>query len=207
MRRRIYLVRHGQTEANALDTVQTPDDPLTEKGIAQAETLAGRFQTLQFDTLVSSDLPRAIDTALIIAQRLNYDLLQSPLLREMSYSNDLFGMARSGSEVADYYRQKMEHLDDADWHWGDEESFTAAHSRVKEAFAYLESLPGTVVAVAHGHFIRFMVVHLLLGADMRPREAHRAMYSLLTNNTAITVLEERDGRWHLLTWNDHAHLG
>jgi len=207
MKRRIYLVRHGQTEANAADVVQTPDDPLTEKGIAQAETLAARFQTIPFDTLVSSDLPRAVDTALIIAQRLNYDLLQTPLLREMSYATALFGKARSGAEIADYYRLKLEHIDDADWRWGDEESFTKAHARVKEALRYLESLPGTIVAVAHGHFIRFLVTHVLLGADMRPREAHRAMYSLLTNNTAITALEERDGRWRLLTWNDHAHLG
>lgn len=82
-----------------------------------------------------------------------------------------------------------------------------AHARVVAAFTYLESLPGAVVAVAHGHFIRFLIVHLLLGEHMRPREGHHAMYRLLTNNTAITVLEERGGRWYVLTWNDHAHLG
>lgn len=65
----LYLVRHGQAEMNAAKLLsgQLEPNPLTKKGIKQAEKLAEELCTVQFDMIFSSDLERAKQTAEIIA--------------------------------------------------------------------------------------------------------------------------------------------
>ena len=38
----IFLIRHGETAANAARIVQTPDTPLSERGIAVEDTRDGQ---------------------------------------------------------------------------------------------------------------------------------------------------------------------
>jgi len=40
----IFLIRHGETLGNASRTVQLPDNPLSPRGMAQAERLARRVE-------------------------------------------------------------------------------------------------------------------------------------------------------------------
>ena len=40
----IFLIRHGETLGNASRTVQLPDNPLSPRGITQAELLARRLE-------------------------------------------------------------------------------------------------------------------------------------------------------------------
>ncbi|MCB0062687.1 MAG: histidine phosphatase family protein, partial [Caldilineaceae bacterium] len=78
----IYLIRHGQYYQRK-DPSVTPDEPavygvdadevqrdggLTAAGVQQAERTAERLQTLPIDCIYSSTLPRAMQTAAIIAQ-------------------------------------------------------------------------------------------------------------------------------------------
>ena len=61
---RLLLVRHGQTEWNALRRYQGHSDlPLNGKGLEQARQLAARLQPLTIDLAFSSDLLRAVQTA------------------------------------------------------------------------------------------------------------------------------------------------
>lgn len=58
----LVLVRHGESTANAAGLLLGRSDvPLTEKGRAQAASLAGRLGSVR--RLVSSPLRRAVDTA------------------------------------------------------------------------------------------------------------------------------------------------
>ena len=59
----ILLIRHGETDSNAARIVQTPDIPLSARGIAQAERLAQRLAGLGVSRILSSDLTRAVMTA------------------------------------------------------------------------------------------------------------------------------------------------
>jgi len=65
----VYLVRHGETSANSKDIFIDDDDPLTEKGREQASFLADRMTRIAIDSLFSSDIPRAQETAEIIAKK------------------------------------------------------------------------------------------------------------------------------------------
>jgi broad specificity phosphatase PhoE len=64
----LYLVRHGESEANAAGVFagQT-DSPLTPKGREQAKVVASALQPVHFDRIVTSPLSRTKDTAVVIA--------------------------------------------------------------------------------------------------------------------------------------------
>lgn len=57
---RVYLVRHGETDANRKHIIQGQmDTPLNDRGVQQAETVARALRSIPFDTAYSSDLSRA----------------------------------------------------------------------------------------------------------------------------------------------------
>jgi probable phosphoglycerate mutase len=89
----LVLVRHGESTWNALHLVQGQDDhaTLTPRGRQQAADVAKTFASPDFDLIVSSDLRRAMETALVIAGVLGLNVESEPTLRERC-----FGVAEGG---------------------------------------------------------------------------------------------------------------
>lgn len=57
---KIYLVRHGETDANRKRIIQGHlDIPLSEIGLEQAALVASALRVIKFDIALSSDLSRA----------------------------------------------------------------------------------------------------------------------------------------------------
>ena len=75
----LLLIRHGETALNAARVLQPADTPLSARGAAQAEALAGRLAAWRgaprepggapLAGILSSDLPRALATAEAIGVR------------------------------------------------------------------------------------------------------------------------------------------
>jgi probable phosphoglycerate mutase len=68
--KKIYFVRHGQSEANALKVVADSTPKLTELGREQALETAELLLNEKITTIATSPYIRAIETAKIIAERL-----------------------------------------------------------------------------------------------------------------------------------------
>ena len=65
----LYLARHGETDYNHEGRLQGQlPVPLNERGRSQAKRLARRMAEIPLDAIVSSDLPRALGTAEIVAE-------------------------------------------------------------------------------------------------------------------------------------------
>lgn len=87
----IYLLRHGETDWNKDGRIQGHTDiPLNQKGRAQigqaAEVLAGL--PFGIDSIYSSPLKRAYESAEIVADRLSYDkkeIIVEPMLIERCF--------------------------------------------------------------------------------------------------------------------------
>jgi 2,3-bisphosphoglycerate-dependent phosphoglycerate mutase len=82
------LIRHGQTDANRDGIVQGHQPTrLNATGRRQAARLAGRLVDFVpgIDLLISSDLPRAVETAAAIVQRIKCPVLYDPAWRERPY--------------------------------------------------------------------------------------------------------------------------
>lgn len=70
MLKKIYLVRHGETEYNIQGRLQgQSDSPLTPNGIEQARALRKTFDSrgIHFKRAYSSDLKRAVETMKLLA--------------------------------------------------------------------------------------------------------------------------------------------
>ena len=69
MRRRLYLMRHA--EVSYFDAHGRPVDPravpLNEEGLGQARAAAEAFEAIALDRVVTSGLPRTLETAAIVA--------------------------------------------------------------------------------------------------------------------------------------------
>lgn len=67
----IYLVRHAQKDTSLKNTTESHyNRELTEMGIKQAKRLASRLAPYSINKIFSSDMPRAVQTAKVIASTL-----------------------------------------------------------------------------------------------------------------------------------------
>lgn len=84
-RRRVVLVRHGQSTWNARSRIQGSSDfsVLTEEGVRQAEAAAAALGDWKFDALFASPLKRAARTAEVVWGPRNGPISVLPSLREV----------------------------------------------------------------------------------------------------------------------------
>ena len=89
---RIYLIRHGNSEANdRLEYAGHTDSKLTKLGLAQAQTLKEFFKDKKVDVVYSSDLQRAYQTVKVVADMFNLPVIPVEDLREL-YGGDWEGI-------------------------------------------------------------------------------------------------------------------
>src|SRR3981081_1899754 len=173
----ILIVRHGETDGNALRILQRADVPLNERGISQADQLARRLVSHGFVHILCSDLVRARMTAAPLAALSGIAIEESPLLQERNFG-DLRGMAYA--ELAeDPFGPDVAPPNGEDW--------PTFHARVAAAFAFIvrgrRSVNGTLVVVTHGLVCRALVErHALLPEGMTVPERF--------DNTRITVIHD-----------------
>lgn len=83
----IFLIRHAETTANAARVVQTPEIPLSERGIRQAQLLARHLAAEGITCIWSSDLTRAVMTARFLQEATGAELRLDPGLQERNYGD------------------------------------------------------------------------------------------------------------------------
>ena len=83
---KLYLVRHGQTEANLNRTHSGWGDVcLTEKGREQARRIGKILEKIDFDKIYTSDLSRAVDTGRLALPDREAELCKT--VREINVGN------------------------------------------------------------------------------------------------------------------------
>ncbi|WP_054017744.1 histidine phosphatase family protein [Piscinibacter sakaiensis] len=83
----LLLIRHGETALNVARVLQPADTPLSAAGRAQAAALATRLAGAGLAGLVSSDLPRARETAEAVSRACGLPVHWSPLLQERNFGD------------------------------------------------------------------------------------------------------------------------
>lgn len=189
----IILVRHGATALNIARVLQPPDTPLSEDGRVQAQAVAHALAALRPAGLISSDLPRALQTAEAIARATGLCVDTTQLLHERNFG-DLRGLPYDGLGVDPLTMRGAP---------PGGESAMVFEARVGRAFALLgerrAALGGPLVVVTHGLVIRAM----LAGPVALPTAR---LDGLHIGNTALTVLEARAPH-AVVVLNSTRHLG
>ncbi len=209
----VYLVRHGESEANTDPILRGPEAPLTEKGREQASLLAERAAKLPIEIIIASKFTRSIQTAEIIQKKVNQPIESVPLFGERTHPTRHYGQHRDDPTVIKEIKTMIENLTLPNFRLSDEENFEDLKERATQAVRYLENRPeNNILVVSHGAFIRFVVGIVLFEDNFNGYESKRLLLAAQTKNTGITVLafdpaNEKFAAWRLLVWNDHAHLG
>lgn len=202
----ILLARHGQSDWNATRRWQGhADRPLTEKGRAQARTLAARLAHIELDAVYSSDLRRASETAVEVARAQGLELVQYPELREVDVGS-WSGLTRAEAETR--FPEGFARWREGYPGWEDGETYEAMRDRVLDTIHGIASAhqDGRVLVVSHGGPIRALhaaALHLDLHAyrRLRPVEPNarlsavcyiQGMLTELCPATEIDALIERD---------------
>lgn len=186
----IFLIRHGETASNAARIVQTPDTPLSARGIAQAEALARRVAALGVAAIVSSDLPRALMTAERVHATSGAPIALDPDLQERNFG-DIRGQAYATLGV-----DILAH----DYEPPGGERWVDFHARVDAVWARLAAqaaaTAGNLAVVTHGLVCRAISErHLTLdGATCGP-----------WHNASLTVIEPATP-WRVRVLNCTEHL-
>jgi broad specificity phosphatase PhoE len=196
MKRTITWIRHGQSEWNALGKWQGHTDTLlSDLGKTQAGALAARLKNRPFDIVFSSDLLRASETGRLALP--DADLQLDPRLREIHFgiyegktSDGLSEQERRSvyGWWADPYSRKLE----------GGESMECLNDRVQ---SWMNELPTecNVAVFTHGGVIRNAVWQIA-------GKPHDGEWSVVVDNTSLTIVEYSDRRNLLCTVNDSAHL-
>ena len=188
----IFLIRHGETIGNAFRVVQRPDDPLSPRGVAQAERLARRLAHEGLTHIVSSDFARAQVTAECLRSVTGVPLSIEPLLQERNFG-DLRGTpyAELGFDAfAPGYAPP------------NGETWEAFHARVDTAWTRVQALAGAadghLAVVTHGLVCRSLAArHLVLAdGDAVPER---------WENTSLTIVDG-PAPWRARLLNCIAHL-
>ena len=192
MKKRLYLVRHGQTMFNRQHRIQGwCDSPLTEVGKRQAKAVKEYFEEhgINFDHAYCSTSERCGDTLELIT---DMPYTRTKELKEMFYGELEAESERLGTrdprECETYYLR-----------FGGESS-NAVRDRMISALREIMERNDhhSVLAVSHGgasfNFLRG------IGADMRP-------FGDGITNCCVFVLEYEDGNFHLTEYIPNPVIG
>lgn len=149
----IYFVRHGETDFNIQGKVQGQlDIPLNENGIKQAENLSVTLKNYKIDIIFCSPLLRAKQTAEIINQNHNVEILFLDDLKEFYAGN------KQGTRVKDWSEDETKDFMNFPEKYG-AESNLEFHTRCVKAFNEIVKYRNVLI-VSHGGVYKHIYRHL-----------------------------------------------
>ena len=209
----VYLVRHGQSEANLRSEIyQTGESPLTELGRRQAEQIAERAKLLQFDVMIASTMRRTQETATAISNSTGRPFESHALFEERHEPSSLAGKRRSDPEVQSKLQAWFKSSSGFGPKVEDGETFAETSERAGKALRFLEErAEESILVVGHGFFTRMLIARAWHGEKTAPELFEPMEWGMRTINTGLSVMKydptDEHRSWWLLVWNDHTHLG
>lgn len=189
---RLFLVRHGETEANLKRFIQGASNGLLNaRGYQQVDRLARHLKNVALDRILASDLQRAMDTASVIALPHGLTVEVDERLREWN-CGELDG--RPAAMYLQMVKDTGKPLSLFEPPGG--EKLAEVRKRAK---AFLDDLVAnhlgeSILLCSHGDFMR-MLVGVLLQIDI---DAATAFHF---DNASYSVFELTDNQWKVLALN------
>lgn len=199
MNKKIYLLRHAQSEYNEKGIFQGRlDSDLTPLGFVQARLSAQEFLDKEIEVIYSSPQRRAYKTALTIADLLGLEVIVDERIREMSFGS------YEGKRFLDLVEEEG-HLFRA---WlsnpvknplPTQENMEDFRKRVESFLEDIVKGPyKNILVVAHGGTLHAMVC-LAMGLGLEN------LWNIHMDNTGITLLSYNSGRFELKYLNRLCH--
>ena len=199
---KLYLVRHGETEGNVQQWYQgSTDVPLNDRGRAQANCLSQFWKDVHIDSIYSSTLSRAKETAEIIAAPHNLPVTAYKELEEANFGE---WESHTYKEITEKWPGEIEafYASNGTMRARGGESFKDVEERIVPKVIDILSHHqdgDTVVIVSHGAAIRCLLFGLL-GLELG------RIWCFQQYNTAFSVIEYYGDRNVMTLLNCAQHL-
>ncbi len=179
---RIFLIRHGETDWNVARRVMGVDPiPLNENGRKMVRDLARVLSNEGIDTIYSSTVERAMESAGILSREWNAGIVEEPRLNECRFEpwvGKLFDELRDLEDFKLYFTRPTESR------FSTSETMRDIQSRAVAAIERIisEKRSGNVAAVTHSDIVKPILAHYL-GMDLD------LMHRFLISNASVTLLD------------------
>lgn len=200
--KKIFLIRHGQTEANNILRFQGhTDNTLNELGLQQAEKLGRHLSEMDIKKIYTSDLTRTLQTAAPAAKACGLTIEKVPALKEISFGK-WEGLTQT--EIKAKWPETIDNFfkHPASTQIEGGESFAQVQERAWQAFQKIvaEQEDNTSIAiVSHGGIVRTLICSMLeLNLDR--------MWSICVDNVGVCCILEWENSFFLKYVNDTAFL-
>ncbi len=194
----LYIVRHGQTDLNAINGLQGHIDmPLNDNGLSHAAVLADYFRAKTLASIWASPLQRAQKTAAIIAQGHGLHLNTDTDLIEVDYG-DIDGLTMEEAPRVSNYGERDK--DRMAYRPPNGETYWELLERLRRFFARKLAEPALVVA--HKGIMRMSCAYFEL---LSPAEAAMKNFG---HQSIITFFHDKNGKvnGHFDELNEHERL-
>lgn len=189
----VIFLRHGQAKNNIerILTGRTPNIPLTEKGIEQAEKTAKFLEQMNISAIYSSPIERAKHTAEIVAKHNSLDVITDDRLIELDMGkftgvpyDEIF--TSHGNVFMKFYNGELEIA-----HNG-VETFTEVKKRVLSIVDHvIEKHPNqNVLLVTHMDPIKAMLATVV---DLSPTN----LFELIIANASLNIFRENNRKFSI----------
>ncbi|MCE2709145.1 MAG: histidine phosphatase family protein [Algoriphagus sp.] len=201
-RKKIYLVRHGQTDYNLQGVVQGSgiDAPINATGRAQAEAFFRTYRSVPFDRVYHSALLRTRQSVQGFID-LGLPTCMLPELNEISWGD--FEGTPMTPEEGQYYQFMLHQwqLGNLDYAIAGGESPNAVAERLSKALEILLKDTGkTLLVCMHGRAMRIFL-SILCQTDLKDMDQYEH------NNLCLYLLEQKsETTFSILKHNDQDHL-
>ena len=191
-----FIVRHGETDWNARRLLQGQTDiPLNKKGEDQAREVAAQLEDVHFDAIFSSDLLRERQTAEFIAEERQMVVETNEMLREQHFGDS---QGKTVEEFLQLFTQWKELSEEEKAHYTVGEGMESNEQAVTRLITILHELGSayrgkTVLIVAHGGIMRYLLVKLGVGSLAEPLFMKNTGYIKLTSDGLDFTIEEING--------------
>ncbi len=202
---RIILVRHGQSQGNAEGRFGGhTSTPLSERGRIEAEAAAKTLAEEKLSAIYSSDLARAVETAMPLARLTGLEVMPTDAFRERSVGvMEGLTFEEAASQHPEQYaallRRDFEHVI-----LGGESYRQTLERTSRELDRIIKDHRGQRVAIfTHTGTICILTLHIMGALDSPELKP----VWLSTANCGITRIDlRRDGFIRVLSVNDTRHL-
>ena len=198
---RLILVRHGETEWNEKSIFRGREDiPLNDTGIRQAYAAADRLSAYKIDSIYSSPLNRALETAQIIGTQFGIRAKAEDDLVDFDFG-EWQGAAKENIEklFPELYTKWMKEPQAVRIPGG--ETLDLVKIRVSRVLNRLPAAGGgDIIIVSHRVILKVLICAALSIGDS-------GFWRIRMDVGSISVLENEDGKFRLSLLNDTYHLG
>ncbi len=200
--KKIYIVRHGQTDFNKQGIVQGSgvDSDINATGMAQAEEFFKAYKDVKFDKIYTSTLKRSQQS---VKNFVDLGIPSEALkgLDEICWGNKE-GQKIDPAEDA-YYHHVLDkwRAGETDFPVDGGESAMDVYKRQEIAMEYIFNQEGEeqILICMHGRAIR-IILCLLLGTHLKDMDQYKH------SNLCLYLLEYKEGNCTLIRANDLSHM-